>query len=111
MFKDWVGISPVQFLHFLTLDYAKKQLQETQSVLDAAIDAGLSGPGRLHDLFVTFEATSPGEFKRLGAGLAIDYGFHPSPFGPCLMALHRHAASAIWPFWRTPTPARDSRPA
>ena len=87
LFKDWVGISPVQFLHFLTLDYAKEQLQEAQSVLDAAIDAGLSGPGRLHDLFVTFEAASPGEFKKLGAGLTIDYGFHPSPFGPCLLAL------------------------
>jgi AraC family transcriptional regulator, regulatory protein of adaptative response / methylated-DNA-[protein]-cysteine methyltransferase len=89
LFKDWVGISPVQFLHFLTLDYAKEQLQEAQSVLDAAIDAGLSGPGRLHDLFVAFEAASPGEFKRLGAGLSIDYGFHPSPFGTCLLALTR----------------------
>ncbi len=87
LFKDWVGITPLQFLHFLTLDYAKEQLRETKSVLDAAIDAGLSGPSRLHDLFVTFEAMSPGEFKGLGAGLTIDYGFHPSPFGPCLLAL------------------------
>lgn len=87
LFKDWVGISPVQFLHFLTLDYAKEQLLEAQSVLDAAIDAGLSGPGRLHDLFVTFEAASPGEFKRMGAGLNIAYGFHPTPFGTCLLAL------------------------
>ncbi|MDP3481078.1 MAG: methylated-DNA--[protein]-cysteine S-methyltransferase [Desulfoprunum sp.] len=86
LFKDWVGITPLQFLHYLTLDYAKKQLLEAQSVLDAAIDAGLSGPGRLHDLFVTFEGMSPGEFKKSGAGLAVGYGLHPTPFGTCLLA-------------------------
>lgn len=86
LFKDWVGITPLQFLHFLTLDYAKQQLREAKSVLDASIEAGLSGPGRLHDLFVTFEAMSPGEFKRLGAGLEVRYGLHPTPFGPCLLA-------------------------
>ncbi len=87
LFKDWVGISPLQFLHFLTLDYAKEQLRQANSVLDTSIAAGLSGPGRLHDLFVTFEAMSPGEFKRLGAGLEVRYGFHPTPFGTCLLAL------------------------
>lgn len=86
LFKDWVGISPVQFLHFLTLDYAKEQLREAENVLDTALQAGLSGPGRLHDLFVTFEAMSPGEYKRQGAGLDIDFGIHPSPFGLCLLA-------------------------
>jgi len=86
LLKDWVGITPLQFLHYLTLDYAKKQLLEAQSVLDAAIDAGLSGPGRLHDLFVTFEAMSPGEFKKSGAGLTVSYGLHPTPFGTCLLA-------------------------
>ena len=86
LFKDWVGISPVQFLHFLTLDYAKEQLREAENVLDTALQAGLSGPGRLHDLFVTFEAMSPGEYKRQGAGLEINFGIHPSPFGLCLLA-------------------------
>jgi len=70
LFKDWVGISPLQFLHYLTLDYAKEQLRQAKSVLDTSIAAGLSGPGRLHDLFVTFEAISPGEFKRLPASAA-----------------------------------------
>jgi len=86
LFKRWVGISPVQFMQFLTLEYAKQKLVESRSLLDASYDAGLSGPGRLHDLFVTFEAMTPGEFKRLGQGLKIEYGFHPTPFGECLLA-------------------------
>lgn len=86
LFRRWAGISPSQFLQFLTLEYAKKRLAESRSVLDVTFDAGLSGPGRLHDLFVTFEAMSPGEYKRQGAGLRISYGIHPSPFGRCLIA-------------------------
>jgi AraC family transcriptional regulator of adaptative response/methylated-DNA-[protein]-cysteine methyltransferase len=86
LFKRWAGISPSQFLRFLTLEYAKERLQKSQSVLDAALDAGLSGPGRLHDLFVTFEATTPGEYKQQGAGLQITYGMHDTPFGRCLLA-------------------------
>ena len=87
MFKRWAGISPTQFMRFLTLDYTKGKLADAASILDTALDAGLSGPGRLHDLFITFDAMSPGEFKRQGAGVRIRYGFGPSPFGNCLMAL------------------------
>ena len=65
----------------LTLDNAKRLLRDSASVLDAAYDSGLSGPGRLHDLFVTHEAMSPGEWKKGGEGLVMKYGFHPSPFG------------------------------
>ena len=86
LFKRWAGISPIQFLGYLTLEYTKRKLAESKSILDAALAAGLSGPGRLHDLFVTFEAMTPGEFKRMGAGLEIRYGFNPSPFGGCLIA-------------------------
>lgn len=86
LFKRWAGISPMQFMQFLTLEYAKQRLQESQSILDTALDAGLSGPGRLHDLFVTFEAMTPGEYKKGGVGLQITYGFHETPFGECLLA-------------------------
>ena len=86
LFKRWAGISPTQFLHYLTLEYAKERLLESQSVLDTALDAGLSGPGRLHDLFVSFEAITPGEYKGRGAGLQITFGFHDTPFGTCLLA-------------------------
>ena len=87
LFKRWAGISPVRFQQFLTLDYTKKRLAQSRSLLDAALDAGLSGPGRLHDLFVTFEAMTPGDFKRRGKGIRIAYGFGGSPFGECLVAI------------------------
>jgi AraC family transcriptional regulator of adaptative response/methylated-DNA-[protein]-cysteine methyltransferase len=86
LFKRWAGISPMQFLQFLTLDYTKQRLAESKSLLDTALDAGLSGPSRLHDLFVTFEAMTPGEYKKQGRGLAISYGYHPTPFGECFLA-------------------------
>ena len=86
LFKRWAGISPIQFLQFLTLEYAKERLAESRSLLDTSLDAGLSGPSRLHDLFLTFVAMTPGEFKRLGADLKIEYGLHPTPFGECLLA-------------------------
>lgn len=87
LFKRWVGISPTQFLQFLTLKYTKEKLAEGRSLLDVSYDAGLSGPGRLHDLFMTFEAMTPGEYKKMGAGLQIEYGFHATPFGECLLAM------------------------
>lgn len=87
MFKRWAGISPIQFQQFMTLDYTKQKLADSRSLLDTALDAGLSGPGRLHDLFVTFEAMTPGEFKKQGAGLEICYDFCDSPFGGCLLAV------------------------
>lgn len=86
LFRRWAGISPMRFLQFLTLEYTKRRLDESESVLDASYDAGLSGPGRLHDLFVTFDAMTPGEYKSLGKGLTIEYGLHPTPFGRCLLA-------------------------
>src|SRR5208282_3069955 len=87
LFRRWAGISPKRFIQYLTLEHAKRLLGESHSVLDATYDAGLSSPGRLHDLFVTIEAMTPGEFKAQGAGLRIGYGFHSSPFGECLLAM------------------------
>jgi AraC family transcriptional regulator of adaptative response/methylated-DNA-[protein]-cysteine methyltransferase len=87
LFTRWVGISPKRFLQFLTKEHARELLDSSLSVLDAAYQSGLSGPGRLHDLFVTLDAVTPGEYKHQGEGLQISYGFHPSPFGECLLAL------------------------
>lgn len=87
LFKRWAGVSPIQFLQFLTLEHTKQQLAKADSVLDAALSAGLSGPGRLHDLFVTFDAMSPGEFKRKGEGITIEYGFARTLFGECLVGV------------------------
>lgn len=81
LFTRWAGISPSRFVQYLTLDRARRLLAESRPVLETALETGLSGPGRLHDLFVTFEALSPGEFKRKGAGLVLRYGFHDGPFG------------------------------
>jgi AraC family transcriptional regulator of adaptative response/methylated-DNA-[protein]-cysteine methyltransferase len=86
LFTRWAGISPKRFLQFLTKENAKALLARA-SVLSAAYEAGLSSPGRLHDLLVHTEAVTPGEYKSKGAGLDIHYGFHPSPFGECLLAL------------------------
>lgn len=85
LFRRWVGISPKRFLQYLTLEQAKRLLARSRPLLETALESGLSGPGRLHDLFVTYEAMTPGAFKRKGAGLDIAYGFHPSPFGECLL--------------------------
>ena len=81
LFRRWAGLTPKDFMQALTLDNAKRLLRDSASVLDAAYDSGLSGPGRLHDLFVTHEAMSPGEWKKGGAGMTLRYGFHPSQFG------------------------------
>lgn len=86
LFTEWAGISPKRFMQVLTLEYAKEKIAETQSLLDATVATGLSSPGRLHDLFVTLEAMTPGEFKSGGRGLRIRYGRYPTPFGDCLMA-------------------------
>ncbi|GEC34063.1 6-O-methylguanine-DNA methyltransferase [Sinorhizobium fredii USDA 205] len=88
VFTRWAGLSPKAFLQAVTLDHAKRLLrQEGMPLLEASIEVGLSGPGRLHDLFVTHEAMSPGEWKARGAGLTIRYGFHPSPFGTALVMI------------------------
>ncbi len=85
-FKLWTGLSPKKFLQYLTINHAKQLLLSGSNVLNGAWDSGLSGPGRLHDLFVTFDAVSPGEFGSQGEGLTIEYGFVESPFGMCLLA-------------------------
>ena len=95
LFRRWAGISPKRFGQYLTLDYAKTQLEGSASILDAAYDAGLSGPARLHDLFVTYEAMSPGAFKRRGEDVEIAYGLHPSPFGPCFVGLTSRGICAL----------------
>jgi AraC family transcriptional regulator of adaptative response/methylated-DNA-[protein]-cysteine methyltransferase len=87
LFKRWAGISPKRFLQALTLKRAKEALKESASLLNVTYEAGLSSPGRLHDLFVNLEAVTPEEFRKRGAGLEIKYGFHPSPFGECLVAV------------------------
>src|SRR4249919_678104 len=85
LFRRWAGLTPKAFLQALTLDSARNLLRDSASVLDASYEVGLSGPGRLHDLFVTHEAMSPGEWKSGGEGLMLHYGFHPSPFGTALV--------------------------
>ncbi|MGN1287870.1 MAG: methylated-DNA--[protein]-cysteine S-methyltransferase [Bradyrhizobium sp.] len=85
LFRRWAGLTPKAFMQALTLDHAKNLLRDSASVLDAALDSGLSGPGRLHDLFVTHEAMSPGEWKTGGGGMTLRYGFHPSPFGTAIV--------------------------
>src|SRR6266540_4246305 len=85
LFRRWAGITPKAFLQALTLDHARRLLRDSASVLDTTFEVGLSGPGRLHDLFVTHEAMSPGEWKSGGSGLTMSYGFHPSPFGTALV--------------------------
>ncbi len=86
LFTRWVGVSPKRFLQFLTKEHAKLLLDKAENVLDTAYESGLSSPGRLHDLFVSCDAVTPGEYKQAGEGLQIDYGFHSSPFGECLIA-------------------------
>ena len=93
LFRRWAGLTPKAFLQALTLDGARQLLRNSASVLDATYEVGLSGPGRLHDLFVTHEAMSPGEWKTGGEGLTVFFGFHPSPFGSALvMATERGLA-------------------
>ena len=86
LFKRWAGVSPKRFLQFVTIEYAKDLLRDSMSVLDTSYAVGLSGPGRLHDLFVSTEAVTPGEYKTHGDGIEVRWGVHPSPFGDCLLA-------------------------
>lgn len=86
VFSEWAGVSPKRFLQALTKERALRALRESAGVLDAALAAGLSGPGRLHDLIVSCEAVTPGEVKALGAGLAIGHGLAATPFGAALLA-------------------------
>lgn len=85
LFRRWAGATPKDFLQCLTVEHAKRRLRESASVFDAALDAGLSGPGRLHDLLVTIEAATPGEIKTGGHGMTIEWGVAASPFGTCTL--------------------------
>jgi AraC family transcriptional regulator of adaptative response/methylated-DNA-[protein]-cysteine methyltransferase len=95
LFKRWAGVTPSQFLRYLTVEYAKGRLRASQSLFDAAHESGLSGPSRLHDLFVSFEAMTPGEYKKHGKDLDIFYGFLPTPFGECLIATTERGICAL----------------
>jgi len=86
IFQQWVGISPKQFLKYLTKHQAVERLRQGQTVFDTALDSGLSGPGRLHDLLITTEAMTPGEARRKGSGVDMSYGFGFTPFGEALLA-------------------------
>jgi len=86
LFTRWAGISPKRFSQVLALEYAKNRLRDSRNLIDATYDAGLTSGGRLHDLFVTLDAVTPGEFRENGSGLRISAGFHESPFGEALVA-------------------------
>ncbi|MBT5433384.1 MAG: methylated-DNA--[protein]-cysteine S-methyltransferase [Rhodospirillaceae bacterium] len=95
MFRRWAGISPKRFLQFLTVDYARGLLERSSPVLDTAYDSGLSGPSRLHDLFVVTEAVTPGDVRRGGAGLELHHGVHDSPFGRCGLAMNERGICTL----------------
>src|SRR5512135_153385 len=87
LFTQWAGISPKRFLQFVTKENAKELLNRSENLLDTTYQVGLSSLGRLHDLFVTTEAVTPGQYKSRGAGVTIRYGLHPTPFGECLIGV------------------------
>ena len=95
LFTRWAGLTPKAFLQALTLDHARAMLQDQASILDTALNSGLSGPGRLHDLFIAHEAMSPGAYKAKGQGLVISYAFHPSPFGLALLMVTTHGLCGL----------------
>ncbi|MBN9062807.1 MAG: bifunctional helix-turn-helix domain-containing protein/methylated-DNA--[protein]-cysteine S-methyltransferase [Rhizobiales bacterium] len=95
LFRRWAGITPKEFLAAVTLDRAKSLLADHASLLDAAYETGLSGPSRLHDLFVTHEAMSPGDWKRGAEGVVMRYGFHPSPFGEALAVITERGLAGL----------------
>lgn len=95
LFRRWAGISPKRFLQYVTAAYARQLLDESCALLDVAYASGLSSPSRLHDLFVAIEAVTPGEFKKGGGGLAMRYGFHPTPFGECLLSLTDNGVTGL----------------
>jgi AraC family transcriptional regulator of adaptative response/methylated-DNA-[protein]-cysteine methyltransferase len=95
LFTRWAGVSPKRFIQFQTLEHAKQVLDGSKSLLAASWEVGLSGGGRLHDLFVAAEAVTPGSYKAAGEGLTIRYGIHPTPFGDCLIAVTELGVSSM----------------
>ena len=88
LFARWAGLTPKAFLQAVTLDHARRLLPQAPSLLDASYELGLSGPGRLHDLFVQHETMSPGAYRSRGAGVTLEWGVHPSPFGQAILIAH-----------------------
>lgn len=95
VFQAWAGVSPKQFLKFLTREAALNRLAHGETVLEAALSAGLSGPGRLHDLLITTDAITPGQARRRGSGVELSYGFGNSPFGEALVAWNSRGISFL----------------
>lgn len=95
LFKRWCGLSPKEFVQALTLDHARRMLSGSASILDASLASGLTGPSRLHDLFVTWESMTPGEAKRLGEGLEFTWGRHETPFGEAVAAATPRGLAAL----------------
>ena len=95
LFKEGVGISPKRFLQYTTLKHARALLQDTNNVLETAYEVGLSGSGRLHDLFVSCEAVTPGDYRRRGEGLRLFYGEHQTPFGAARLVLSERGICAL----------------
>ncbi len=95
LFSRWAGLSPKSFLQAVTLDHARSLLDASASVLDASLELGLSGPGRLHDLFVTHHAMTPGAYKQRGEGVEMRWAFHASPFGRALLMVTEHGLAGL----------------
>jgi AraC family transcriptional regulator of adaptative response/methylated-DNA-[protein]-cysteine methyltransferase len=95
LFKRWCGLSPKEFMGAIAIDHARQLLQDSASVLDASLQSGLSGAGRLHDLFVSHEAMTPGDYKRRGAGLEMAYGYHATPFGEALVMATKRGLAGL----------------
>lgn len=95
VFSRWAGLTPKQFVQAITLDHARALLRDAASILDTSYEVGLSGPARLHDLFVTHEAMTPGDYRGRGAGVAIRYGFHPCPFGQVLLMITERGLAGL----------------
>ena len=95
LFTRWAGLSPKAFLQAVTLDHARRLLDSGMPLLETSLELGMSGPGRLHDLFVTHEAISPGEYKQRGEGLMIRYGYHLSPFGNALIMVTERGLAGL----------------
>jgi AraC family transcriptional regulator of adaptative response/methylated-DNA-[protein]-cysteine methyltransferase len=95
LFVRWAGVSPKQFLGYLTATHAKRLLRDSASVLDAALASGLSGPGRLHDLFVGLEGMTPGDYRRAGAGLVLRHAVLQTAFGPALALVTERGVAGL----------------
>lgn len=95
LFTRWAGLTPKGFLQAVTLDHARTLLDDSASILDATYEVGLSGPGRLHDLFVTHDAMTPGDYKARGEGTVMRWGFHPSPFGQALIIVTERGLAGL----------------